>query len=66
MMPIHDRMPVILSPNDYNAWLDPGNADENGLRALLRPVAADSMVAYKVCRAVNSSRGESPTFVESV
>jgi len=66
MMPIHDRMPVILAPSDYSTWLDPGNADVNGLRALLRPVAADSMVAYKVCRAVNSSRGDSPTFVEPV
>jgi putative SOS response-associated peptidase YedK len=25
MMPIHDRMPVILAPGDYGAWLDPAN-----------------------------------------
>ena len=66
MTPIHDRMPVILAPSNYSTWLDPDNADMNGLRALLRPVAADSMVAYKVCRAVNSSRSESATFVEAV
>jgi putative SOS response-associated peptidase YedK len=66
MMPIHDRMPVILAPNDYGAWLDPGNPDVDGLRALLGPAAADGMIAYKVCRAVNSSRGDSPTFVERV
>jgi putative SOS response-associated peptidase YedK len=66
MMPIHDRMPVILQASDYEAWLDQGNADGNGLRALLRPAVDDSMVAYKVCRAVNSSRGDSSTFVEAV
>lgn len=66
MMPIHDRMPVILAPNDYGAWLDPGNPDADGLRALLGPAAADGMIAYKVCRAVNSSRGDSPTFVEPI
>jgi putative SOS response-associated peptidase YedK len=66
MTPIHDRMPVILAPSDYGAWLNPGNADVAGLRALLRPAAADGMIAYKVCRAVNSSRGESATFVEAV
>jgi putative SOS response-associated peptidase YedK len=66
MMPIHDRMPVILAPNDYGAWLDPGNPDVDGLRASLGPAAADGMIAYKVCRAVNSSRGDSPTFVEPV
>jgi len=66
MIPLHDRMPVILQASDYGAWLDPHNADVNGLRALLRPAVADTMIVYKVCRAVNSSRGDSPTFVEPV
>jgi len=66
MTPIHDRMPVILERDDYGAWLDPHNADVNGLRALLRPAVADSMIVYKVCRAVNSSRGDSPMLVEPV
>jgi len=26
MQPIHDRMPVIVAPEDYAAWLDPGSA----------------------------------------
>ncbi|MCM8612877.1 SOS response-associated peptidase [Accumulibacter sp.] len=66
MIPLHDRMPVILQASDYAAWLDPGNADVSGSRRLLRPAAAAGMTAYKVCRAVNSSRGESPTFVEPI
>src|SRR5690606_17215362 len=32
---LHDRMPVILSPTDYEAWLNPQNNDREGLRKLL-------------------------------
>jgi len=46
--------------------LDPSNIDVGTLRALLRPAAAEHMIAYKVCRAVNSSRGDSSTFVEPI
>lgn len=45
MAPIHDRMPVILAPGDFDTWLDPGNADP---RDLLRPCAAEGMSAYPV------------------
>lgn len=64
LLPIHDRMPVILQRSDYAAWLDPGNADVHGLRALLRPADGEQMMAYAVCRAVNSSRADSPAFVD--
>lgn len=64
MMPIHDRMPVILGANDYSAWLDSTNTDVGSLQALLRPAEAGNMIAYPVCRAVNSVRSDSPTFVE--
>jgi putative SOS response-associated peptidase YedK len=66
MMPIHDRMPVILEPDDYGTWLESDHTEMGNLRAMLRPAGASGMIAYKVCRAVNSSRGESPTFVEPV
>jgi len=66
MVPIHDRMPAILAPNDYGAWLDLGTTDVDGLRALLRPADPGNMIAYPVCRAVNSARSDSPTFVEPV
>lgn len=66
MMPIHDRMPVILAPNDYSTWLDPASTDLGSLRALLRPADAGNMTAYPVCRVVNSARGESAAFVDAV
>jgi len=66
MMPIHDRMPVILAANDYDEWLDPVNTDTETLRAMLRPAECGDMTAYPVSRAVNSSRNDSSTFVERV
>ena len=66
MTPIHDRMPVIVGTTDYAAWLDPSNSDADGLRALLRPAESGDMIAYPVSRAVDSSRGDSPTFVDPV
>lgn len=66
MVPIHTRMPVILAPSDYAAWLDPANTNTEALRALLRPAEADGMIAYAVSRAVNSSRGDAPELVRPV
>jgi putative SOS response-associated peptidase YedK len=42
---IHDRMPVILDPKNYDAWLDPKIEDAGILRALLKPFPAEKMEA---------------------
>src|SRR5580765_1871181 len=42
--PIHDRMPVILSKGDYDAWLDP-KTDPDAIKKLLKPFAAEAMDA---------------------
>jgi putative SOS response-associated peptidase YedK len=34
---IHDRMPVILNPDGYDLWLDPGMGDANSVSELLKP-----------------------------
>lgn len=52
MRPIHDRMPVILSPSDYDAWLDP-SASPAVLQGLIRPYTG-AMHAYAVSRLVNA------------
>jgi putative SOS response-associated peptidase YedK len=49
MEPIHDRMPVILQPEDEALWLNPG-ADESRLKQLLLPYPASEMEAYVVSR----------------
>jgi putative SOS response-associated peptidase YedK len=63
---IHDRMPVILRPEDEDAWLDPDETDPAPLLALLRPYPAAAMAAYPVSRAVNSPRHDGPELLEPV
>jgi len=56
MRPIHDRMPVILKPSDYDAWMNPLNDDLDALSKLLVPYPAAEMHATAVGDFVNSVR----------
>lgn len=51
--PIHERMPVILNPENYSAWLDPENHDTEQLKNMLTPYPASAMKAYPVSRRMN-------------
>jgi len=46
--PVHDRMPVILTARDEEAWLAPGNRDLKALLAMLRPYPAEEMEMEEV------------------
>jgi putative SOS response-associated peptidase YedK len=50
---VHDRMPVILSPDAYDLWLDPGFADVTAVTELLKPYDARAMRCYPVSARVN-------------
>ncbi|MFO7168464.1 MAG: SOS response-associated peptidase [Chloroflexota bacterium] len=54
---IHERMPVILHPEDEAIWLDASVPLEVALQ-LLEPFPDDEMEAYPVSQAVNSNRTE--------
>jgi putative SOS response-associated peptidase YedK len=54
MKSIHNRMPVILRPDDYDCWLDPEFQDGDALQRLLAPFSAHRMEAYPVSTLVNS------------
>ncbi|HXY43471.1 MAG TPA: SOS response-associated peptidase [Acidimicrobiales bacterium] len=61
--PLHDRMPVILPPEDWAVWLDPGRLDPRELNALLRPPPDGLLCSYPVSPAVNNTRSEGPELV---
>jgi putative SOS response-associated peptidase YedK len=63
MRPIHDRMPVILDPPDFDLWLDPDVQEVEIIRPLLRPYPAEAMVAYPVSDLVNNARNDDPQCV---
>lgn len=54
MARFHHRMPVILSPGDYDTWLDSGVEDIELLKALLKQYPADEMASHPVSTFVNS------------
>jgi putative SOS response-associated peptidase YedK len=66
LQPIHNRMPVILLQQHYDAWLDPANQDVEHLRDLLRPYPASEMAAHPVSTFVNSPHNDGPECVRPV
>ncbi|WP_035984860.1 SOS response-associated peptidase [Leptolyngbya sp. KIOST-1] len=64
MEPIHNRMPVILYPEDYAAWVDPDYSQPHNLQAMLRPHDADTMARHPVSTVVNSPQHDSPACIE--
>ncbi len=61
--PCHDRMPVILPPEAWAAWL--GEATPDAVAAMLRPFPAEAMSTLAVGKAVGSVRSEGPACVEA-
>ncbi len=63
LAPLHDRMPVVIDPSAYAAWLDPGTAlgpDFTGR------MSVEHLVAHPVSTEVNSVRNNSPELVEPI
>jgi putative SOS response-associated peptidase YedK len=60
----HDRMPVIISPADYDTWLDPRTPPEQ-LHSLLKPFQASAMEVVQVSSYVSNPRSEGPECLAS-
>jgi putative SOS response-associated peptidase YedK len=50
---VHDRMPVILNPDSYDLWLDPGMQNVAAIFELLKPYDAGIMRCYPVSTRLN-------------
>jgi putative SOS response-associated peptidase YedK len=64
LRPLHNRMPVILLPGDYELWLDPEVQQPDLLKPLLGPYLAGEMEAYPVSRWVNKPQNDDPRCIE--
>jgi putative SOS response-associated peptidase YedK len=60
MQDVHDRMPVILMPEDYDLWLAPGFRKVEELQPLLKPYPAGAMRRYRVSQRVNQVKNDDP------
>jgi putative SOS response-associated peptidase YedK len=61
--PVHDRMPLILPPEAYDAWLDPFTPLHD-VAPLLAPFPAEQMRGWPVSRRVNNPANHGPELME--
>jgi putative SOS response-associated peptidase YedK len=60
---LHDRMPVVVSPDAWARWLDPTPADRGELLGLLVPNEDLDLEVYAVGRDVNDVRRDGPELI---
>ena len=63
MAALHDRMPVILEPDDWPLWLGEVESD---YAALLRPAASGTVRLWPVSRAVNNVRNNGAELLDRI
>jgi len=63
LAPLHDRMPVILSPAAYDRWLDPSVRNPELLAPLIGPYPGEELEAYPVGKAVNDPATDDPSCI---
>lgn len=63
---LHDRMPVILPPEQYDLWLSPEEVAREELSRLLVAAPDDALVLVPVSQRVNSVKHDDPECLEPV
>jgi putative SOS response-associated peptidase YedK len=66
MARLHNRMPAILQPDDFDLWLDPKVQQVERLRPLLKPAASGILAIYPVSSYVNKATHEGAECLEPV
>ena len=63
---VHDRMPMVISPDRWDDWLDPAPGDAERLLKVMAPAASDALETRPVSTAVNSVRNDGPDLIAPV
>ena len=63
---LHNRMPVILGPETWPAWLGEEPADGRQLKALLAPYPSEEMTCWPVGARVGSVKNNDPSVVQPI
>jgi putative SOS response-associated peptidase YedK len=66
LAPVHDRMPVILGPENWPLWLGEAPADPARLKALLAPYPANDMAIWPVGSRVGNVKNNDPSLIEPI
>ncbi len=64
LKPVHDRMPVILKPENYDEWLDAKEKNIDRLQKFLVPFPADEMDSHAVSKSVNVPDADSDDLIK--
>ena len=64
--PIHDRMPVIVNPDDYATWLYSESKSRKELEQIFQPYNPEEIESYPVAMAVNSPANDDPRCIEKI
>lgn len=64
LKPVHDRMPVILHPGDYELWLGGDVRELDLVKELLRPYPGEEMVGYPVSTSINSPHNQGAELIK--
>ncbi len=62
--PLHERMPVILRPEQYDAWLDQTQRNLGALQEMLQPYPAEAMQFWEVPEDVNKASVNHPDLMK--
>ena len=60
---IHDRMPMVITPDHWADWLDPDQSEPGQLTATMQPAMAGGLTSHPVSMAVNSVRNNGPDLI---
>lgn len=63
---VHNRMPAIISPDEYDNWLNPDITDWDTIHTLLSPYKSNEMEVYPISTMVNNARYNRPDCIEPV
>src|SRR5579862_7055552 len=60
---IHDRMPMVITRDHWDDWLNPDNSEPGQLQATMLPAMAGGLTSHPVSTAVNSVRNNGPELI---
>jgi putative SOS response-associated peptidase YedK len=63
---LHDRMPVVLKPDVWPAWLGEKQAEVPHLKALLAPHPSDDMICWPVSARVGNVKNNDPGLIDPI
>ena len=63
---LHNRMPVVLAPEAWPAWLGEEPAERRELKALLAPYPSEGMTCWPVSPRVGNVKNNDPSLIGSL